>query len=375
MQETSATTRGPRPILRKDLKNIMDGRKSLHQSSFYLLLFAVSIALCFILAPFFNTVFWGTILAIIFQPVQRWLLIKTRRRQNLSALITLMLCIVIVILPLTLLVGTLIQEGAFLYERLKTGQLNPGGYFDQAVHALPSSLQRLLGRFGLMHISGLQSKLTAGAAAISQFVATQAFSIGQNTIQFLISFGVMLYLFFFLVRDGREISRLIREAIPLDEERKQHLMRKFTTVVRATIKGNVAVALVQGGLGGVAFWVLDIQGALLWGVLMTFLSLLPAIGAALIWGPVAVYFLISGELAKGLALAAFCAVVIGMVDNVLRPILVGKDTRLPDWVVLISTLGGLSLLGINGFVIGPLIAALFLSCWEIFTRDKHAPLD
>jgi predicted PurR-regulated permease PerM len=229
----------------------------------------------------------------------------------------------------------------------------------------------MLASVGLTDIHGLQQKLTAGAAQISQFVAAQALSIGHNTLQFLVSFGVMLYLLFFLVRDGREISRLIREAIPLDEERKLHLTRKFTTVVRATVKGNVAVALVQGTLGGIAFWVIGIQGALLWGVLMAFLSLLPAIGAALVWGPVAIYFLVTGALAKGLGLFAFCALVIGMVDNVLRPILVGKDTKMPDWVVLISTLGGMSLLGINGFVIGPLIAALFMSCWALLTRDKH----
>jgi predicted PurR-regulated permease PerM len=349
----------------------MDGNQPLHQTAFYLLLLAVSIALCFILAPFFNTIFWGSILALIFQPVQKWMLVKFGRRRNLAAFTTLMLCIVIVIMPLMLVAGTLVQQGTIVYGQLKSGNLNFAGYFDQILHALPASVQGMLSGIGLTDISDLQQKLTAGAAQIGQFVAAQALSIGQNTLQFLVSFGVMLYLLFFLLRDGREISRLIREAIPLDEARKQHLMRKFTTVVRATVKGNVAVALVQGGLGGLAFWVIGIQGALLWGVLMAFLSLLPAIGAALIWGPVAIYFLVTGALAKGLGLFAFCAIVIGMVDNVLRPILVGKDTKMPDWVVLISTLGGMAVLGINGFVIGPLIAALFMSCWDLFTRDKH----
>jgi len=349
----------------------MDSNRPLHQTSFYLLLFAVSIALCFILAPFFNTVFWGSILALIFQPVQRWLVVKLGRRRNLAAFITLLLCIVIVILPLTLVAGTLVQQGALVYNLLRSGNLDFGRYFDQIVHALPDSVQSLLASFGLVDIAGLQQKLTAGAAQISQFLAAQVLSIGQNTLRFFVSFGVMLYLLFFLVRDGRDISRLIRDAIPLDEERKQHLTLKFTTVVRATVKGNVAVALVQGALGGIAFWVVGIQGSLLWGVLMAFLSLLPAIGAALIWGPVAIYFIVTGALAKGIGLFAFCALVIGTVDNVLRPILVGKDTKMPDWVVLISTLGGMSLLGINGFVIGPLIAALFMSCWALLSRDKR----
>jgi predicted PurR-regulated permease PerM len=186
----------------------------------------------------------------------------------------------------------------------------------------------------------------------------------------MVSFGVMLYLLFFLLRDGPQISRLIMRAIPLSEPQKQHLLRKFTTVARATVKGNIAVAAVQGALGGLIFWILGIQGAQLWGVLMAFLSLVPAVGGALVWGPVAIYFLLTGDIGKGSILTGFCVVVIGTVDNVLRPILVGKDTRMPDWVVLISTLGGMALFGINGFVIGPLIAALFIASWDLSTSTR-----
>ncbi|MEM5331234.1 AI-2E family transporter [Paraburkholderia sp. JHI2823] len=349
----------------------MEGNKALHQTSFYLLLLTVSVALCFILAPFFSTVLWGAILALIFQPVQRRLVAQLGRRRNLAALITLMICLVIVIFPLTLVAGTLVQQVALAYQQVRAGSLDFGAYFSQIVHALPVSIQNLLARYDLMDLPGLQQRLSAGAAEISQFIATRALSVGQNTLQFLVSFGVMLYLFFFLVRDGSEISRLIRDAIPLDKQHKLHLIRKFTTVIRATVKGNLVVAVVQGGLGGVALWVLGIQGALLWGFVMMLLSLLPAVGAALVWGPVAIYFLSTGAIAKGVGLIVFGSVVIGTVDNVLRPLLVGKDTRLPDWVVLISTLGGISLIGINGFVIGPLVAALFISCWDLLRKGQH----
>jgi len=141
--------------------------------------------------------------------------------------------------------------------------------------------------------------------------------------------------------------------------------------VRATVKGNIAVAAVQGFLGGMIFWILGINGSLLWGVLMAFLSLLPAVGAALVWVPAALYFFMTGEIWRGIVLVVFCVVVIGLVDNVLRPILVGKDTKMPDWVVLISTLGGMALFGINGFVIGPLVAALFMASWDIFSQDEE----
>jgi predicted PurR-regulated permease PerM len=149
------------------------------------------------------------------------------------------------------------------------------------------------------------------------------------------------------------------------------LLNKFTNVIRATIKGNVAVAAVQGALGGLAFWVLGVQGALLWAVLMAFLSLLPAVGAALIWLPVAVYFLATGHVWQGMALIVFGVVVIGLVDNVLRPILVGKDTQMPDYIVLMSTVGGMALFGVNGFVIGPVVAALFMATWDLFASSNE----
>jgi predicted PurR-regulated permease PerM len=336
-----------------------------NEKAFYILLIVVSLAFIWILAPFVGAIFWGAILAIIFQPLQRRLTIKFGNRSNLAALTTLLLCILVVILPVTLVAGTLVQEVASAYQQIKQGQLDFAQYFQQAVHALPEIVQRQLAKLGLTDMAGLQAKLTDGAARISQFAAAQALSIGQNTFQFVISFGIMLYLVFFLLRDGGVISRRIRRAIPLAESPKQKLIQKFTTVVRATVKGNIAVALVQGALGGLIFLILGIQGALLWGTLMAFLSLMPAIGAAIIWAPAAAYFLLTGAIWKGAILILFCVLVIGMVDNILRPILVGKDTKLPDWVVLISTLGGMSVFGINGFVIGPLVAALFIACWDI----------
>ena len=337
----------------------------LYHKTFLLLLAAVSIAFFWILLPFYGAVFWGAVLAIIFAPLQRRLTAGLRGRNNVAALLTLLLVLVLVILPLTIITASLINQGASLYDSIRSGQLNFGVYFQRAVDALPPYVRTLLAKVDLTSIADLQEKLSASALQASQFVATRALSIGQNTAQFVISFGIMLYLLFFLLRDGPRLSRKIRTAVPLSDLYKQHLIQKFTTVVRATVKGNVAVALVQGTLGGGIFAVLGIQGALLWVVIMAFLSLLPAVGAGLIWAPVAVYFLLTGSTVTGLVLIGFGVLVIGMVDNVLRPILVGKDTQMPDYVVLISTLGGMALFGLNGFVIGPLIAALFIACWDL----------
>ncbi|AMD46138.1 AI-2E family transporter [Bordetella holmesii] len=339
----------------------------MHNRTFIALLIIVTLAFLWLLWPFFGAVFWGTILAIIFSPLHRKLARRMAPRTTLAALLSLGLVLLVVIIPLILITGSLVQEGASLYERMHSGSLNFGTYFQQIMDAMPPIVHDLLARFDLNDLGSIQEKLSAGAMQLSQFVATQVVNIGQDTAQFLISFGVMLYLLFFLLRDGSRLSRRLRRAVPMDEGYKQHLFRKFTTVVRATVKGNIAVAAAQGALGGIIFWVLGIQGALLWGVIMGFLSLLPAVGAGLIWAPVAIYFLVTGAIWQGVVLILFSVLIIGMVDNVLRPILVGKDTKLPDYVILISTLGGMALFGLNGFVIGPLIAALFVACWDLFS--------
>ncbi|MNP20825.1 putative inner membrane protein [compost metagenome] len=231
-------------------------------------------------------------------------------------------------------------------------------------------MQNNLERMGIGDLAGLRDKITKGALQGSQFFATQVFSFGQGTFDFLVSFAVMLYLLFFFLRDGAELARKIRAAVPLAEQQKRRLQLKFNRVVRATVKGNLLVAITQGTLGGIIFWMLDIPSALVWGVLMAFLSLLPAVGAGIVWAPVAVYFVATGAVWQGAVLAAFGVFVIGLVDNVLRPLLVGKDTKMPDYLILISTLGGLAVFGLNGFVIGPLIAALFMSSWAIFVATK-----
>ncbi len=341
----------------------------LHHKSFLLLLALVTVAFIWILLPFYGAVFWGAVLAILFSPLQRRLVALLRGRTNIATLLTLLLVLVLVILPMIVITMSLIQEGVSLYDSIRSGQINFGHYFQSAADALPPFVRDVLARADLASISDVKDKLSASALQASQLLATRALSIGQNTAQFMISFGIMLYLLFFLLRDGTQLSRRVRLAVPLSAAHKQHLAQKFTTVVRATVKGNIAVAIVQGVLGGGIFAALGIQGALLWGVVMAFLSLLPAVGAGLIWSPVALYFLLTGAVFKGCVLIGFGVLVIGMVDNVLRPILVGKDTQMPDYVVLISTLGGMALFGLNGFVIGPLIAALFIACWDLNTDE------
>ena len=340
-----------------------------------MLLVAVTLAFGWILLPFFGPILWGAIIALLFAPVYRWLLPRLKRRRTLAALATLLIVLLIVILPAAMVTASLAREAAAVVARLQSGELNPAQYFHGLFDALPAWITSLLDRFGLVDFETLQRRVAAGLTQGSQFIATQAVGIGQNTFEFVVDFFITLYLAFFLIRDGEHLSRDVRNAIPLSPEHKRELLGKFATVIRATVKGNLLVAAIQGALGGMAFWFLGVGGALLWAVLMAFLSLLPAVGAGLVWLPVALYFLVTGAVWQAVALTAWGVLVIGMVDNLLRPMLVGKDTQMPDYLVMITTLGGMAVFGINGFVIGPAIAAMFIAVWHIYGVVRAQAVD
>ena len=348
------------------------GMRTLEDKTFLLLIIAISLAFAWILWPFYGAVLWGTVLAIVFAPLYRRLSRSMRQRRNLAALATVMIIVVIVILPLTLITASLVQEASGVYEKFQSGELNLARNFQQVVDALPTWVANLLDRFGLTNLAEVQERLSAGLMKGSQFLAAQALNIGQTTFELIVRLFVMLYLLFFLLRDGDELFRIIKDAVPLRAEQQRALFSKFATVIRATVKGTIVVAVLQGALGGLIFWFVGIRAALLWAVLMAFLSLLPAVGAALVWLPVAIYFVVTGAVWQGLVLVAYGVLVIGLVDNLLRPILVGTDTKMPDYVVLISTLGGIEIFGVNGIVLGPLIAAMFTVVWDIFSASRQS---
>jgi predicted PurR-regulated permease PerM len=344
---------------------------SLQQKTFLVLLTLVTIGFFWILLPYFGAVFWGVVLAILFNSLYKRLLRATKGKPTVAALLTLLTIVVIVILPVSLIGASLVQQAMSVYDMVASGHIDFGLYFRQILGALPQWVVNLLDRFDLTSLAALQQKMSAVASQASQVAARQAINFGRNTMNFLVGMTIMLYLLFFLLRDGQMLSARIKNAVPLSRRYKTRLFNNFTTVIRATVKGNVLVALAQGALGGLAFWFLGVQAPLLWAVVMAFLSLLPAVGAALVWAPVAIYFLVTGSTWQGIALIVWGTVVIGLVDNFLRPVLVGKDTKMPDYMVLLSTIGGMALFGLNGFVIGPVIAALFVASWDLFASAEE----
>lgn len=345
--------------------------RTIEDKALVLLVIAVTLAFAWILSPFYEAILWATVFAIVFAPLYRWLFRHMGGRGNLAALTTVLIILTLVILPLTLVAGSLAGEANNFYQNLQSGDLDFGRFFQEFLNALPTWATDLLNQFGLTDFSAVHARFSAALGEASKYLAAQVLNIGRGTANFIIGLVLMLYLLYFFLRDGADLSRRMRNAIPLREDQQTSLLTKFTVVTRAMFKGNLLVAAVQGALGGLMFWFLGIHGAVLWGVVMAFLSLLPAVGAAGVWLPVAIYFLATGDAWRGIVLLVYGSLVIGVIDNLLRPYLVGKDTQMPDYVVLISTLGGIGVLGLDGLIIGPVIAAMFIAIWDIFTATSQ----
>lgn len=340
---------------------------NIENRSFVLILLLVTAAFLWLLAPFVSAIFWACILAILFSPLQSKLQKKLPGKPTVSALLTTAACMLLVVIPLTLLMILLGVEALAAYKTIAAGNLTFQPYLDKLFLTFPI-LEQWFGQWQI-NWQSIKTAFSDAVVSSSRFLAQQAFQFGQGYVQFVINCILMVYLTFFFLRDGDKLTALLIRALPLGDVRERRLFRKFAEVCRATIKGSLVVAVVQGSIGGLSFWLLGIEAPILWGTLMVVLSLLPAVGSALVWGPAAAWLLIIGDYSKGITLIFVGVFVIGLIDNILRPILVGRDTQMPDYLILISTLGGISLFGLSGFVMGPVLAALFLVIWQIFMEE------
>ena len=347
--------------------------RRIQQASFVVLLVLSSIAFIWLIFPFYSAILWAVVLATLFHPFHKAVSLRLRTHRNIAAGISVLVCVFVVLVPAAFVFTAVAREISSLYEWLSSNNIDLASLEERIRAASPSFLIDAFDNIRLGSVDELQQRFNSILGQVTQWAAPQALGIGQGAAQVIIVGGVMLYLLFFLFRDGAGLSVAIRKASPLTDQQTDRFLKKFSDVITATVKGNVVIALIQGTIGGIVFWLLGINGALLWGVVMALFSLLPVVGAAAIWVPASGYLLLSGEVAKGLALIAAGVLVIGLVDNLLRPPLVGKGARMPDYVVLISTLGGITLLGVNGFIVGPLIAALFITVWSMASDRSSWP--
>lgn len=337
--------------------------------AFLLLLAGATVLFGWLLFPFFTVLFWAVVIAVLFGPVNAYLRGRRGLHPNLAAVLTVLFCLLVIILPLTWIVYSCVQEGLALYGRLASGSSSLAEAVDKLREAFPA-VQNWLAQYGY-DAARIKAELTRLALTVGKLLATNTMAFGGGAAHFLTNLALMLYVAFFLVRDGERLKALMIRALPFGDHREELLFRKFAGVMRATVKGSLLVAMAQGALGGLIFWLLGIEAPVLWGVIMTALSLIPIVGAALIWGPAALFLLVGGHYWQGGILIAYGACVIGLADNLLRPLLVGRDTKLPDFLVLLSTLGGFVMSGMDGFVTGPMLAVLFVTVWQIFVEERE----
>lgn len=349
-----------------------DWKKAQMQSFLLGLVVAISLAFGWLVAPFSGAVLWAVIVAVLFDPLYQRLLRAMPGHDDRCAAITLVVVVAVVVVPALALGAALIEQGGVLYARVESGQIDPLRFLAGLQARLPQWLRGQLGVAGLANLDDMRAWVAREMGDLLRNVGPQLLSLGQSTLGLFLQLGVMLYLAYFLLRDGRALGEKIARAVPLERGMTDLLIAKFLQAVRATIKGSLIVAVLQGAIGGLTFWVLGLPGALLWGVAMGVFSLFPSIGTGLVWVPVSVYLLASGSVWQGAALGVLGFFVISSVDNLVRPILVGRDTRVPDYVVLITTLGGFELMGFNGFVMGPVIAALFIAIWQVVGESRNA---
>lgn len=341
------------------------------QAFLLLLVTAISAAFVAMIRTFLVTILLAAIFAGLSYPAYEWILARVRGRRPLAAIGTLLLLLALVIAPLLAVLGAGASEALRVSETIgpRLQQLvDQPGEFDSWLRALP----------GYDHIAPYRAQiLTKGGELVgstSAFLFSALSATTRATAVFIFQFLVLLYTMYFFLTGGPGLLGGVLAYLPLTDADKQRMVGKFVSVTRATLKGTILIGVAQGLLGGLAFWVVGIDGAIFWGTVMTVLSIVPGVGGALVWLPAAIILMMTGAIWRGVALALFCALIVGSVDNVLRPRLVGQDTKMHELLIFFSTLGGLMFFGAMGFILGPILAALFVTAWEMFGTTFRSAL-
>ncbi|MFM7378766.1 MAG: AI-2E family transporter, partial [Erythrobacter sp.] len=297
--------------------------EDLQQASFLVVLVAVTLLMVVVVYPFAQPLLWAGLAAIMFQPLYRWMLRRLKGRRNPAAGLSLLVIFVLVIGPAAWIGSLVVQQALVLVDTIQKQPPDLAALFDQVYTSLPRIAREAVDRAGWADIANVQRRIQDLVTQSAGLIATQAVSIGSGALSFFLSFGVALYVMFFLLRDGERVGRSILCAIPVQRSIADRLAERFLGIVRATIKGTGVVALVQGALGWIAMMICGVPSALLFGVVMAIFALIPVIGAGGVWLPVGVWLLASGSTWQGMFMLVFGFFVISSADNVLRPILVG----------------------------------------------------
>jgi predicted PurR-regulated permease PerM len=331
----------------------------------FLVLLAIAISIVFLLMVrgFLMAVLLAGIFSGMANPLYRYFLKLFKGRKALASAVSIFLVLLVIVIPLTAFLGVAASQAVDVSQAVTP-------WIEQQL-SQPDALDALLNRIPFFdRLQPYQDQITAKvgelAGSLGTFLVNSVAAATRGTVSFLLQLFIMLYAMFFFLIDGKSILDRILYYMPLSPREEDRMVEKFVSVARATLKGTLVIGIIQGGLAGIALFLAGIGGAAFWGTVMVVLSIIPGIGTALVWVPAVIYLIAGGHYGAGIALAIWCGVVVGTVDNVLRPRLVGKDTKMSDLLILLSTLGGIFLFGAVGFIIGPIVAALFITVWDIY---------
>jgi predicted PurR-regulated permease PerM len=334
-------------------------------NKFVVILLIVFISAVFLsmIRSFLMAIFLAGIFSALVRPIYHWLEIKLNGRRSLASILTLILLLIVVVLPLGVLTGVVTGQAIKVSQSAMPwvkAQIEKPGAFTDFLATLPFYDQIV------PHSELILRKAGEMVGSISHFLINNLSSATLGAVQFLFMLFVWLYTMYFFLMDGDKLLEKILYYLPLQDHDEQQMLDRFTSVTRATLKGTAVIGILQGGLAGLAFWVVGIPSATFWGVIMVVLSIIPSVGTALVWVPVALILGLGGAVGKAVGLVVFCGLVVGSLDNLLRPILVGKDTQMHELMIFFGTMGGIFMFGMMGVIIGPIIAALFVTIWEIY---------
>ncbi len=343
----------------------VDGRR--FRAVFVLLLvLAISCLFLAVTWPFLKALLLGAMFAGLANPLYRRLIPLVGGRRSLASAITLLLLFLLGVGPLSALLGVVVtqalevSQSAIPWAQQKFGAASGMDFEKWLISQFPMLREVIPSQQEILNSLG------GAAQSAGRFLVASASKMTAGTAAFFLDFFVMVYAMFYFLRDGPAILERIFYYTPLSNEDEERMLERFVSVTRATIKGTLIIGLIQGTLAGLAFWVAGVGGAAFWGTLMVVLSIIPGVGSAIVWIPAVIYLFATGQTINAVLLGCWCAAVVGTIDNVLRPMLVGKDAKMPDLLILVGTLGGLFLLGPIGFIVGPIICGLFLTVWEIY---------
>jgi predicted PurR-regulated permease PerM len=332
--------------------------------AFFALMAGVTIIFLYLLKPLFFPIFWAAVIAGITRPLY-FRINNSIKHPALSLTLFFVFLMLVVMIPLTVLGVMIFDESRDLYQLVKPGEkgLNP-------------SLQRIIdaltdndfARLALVNKELLISKATEAIRSLANYLLVHIKNITQNTLGLIVQFGIMLYTLFYFIRDGGKLVSMTGKILPLDEEKQRFLFEKFIAAARSTLKATLVIGGIQGGLGAIAFWIAGVKGAFIWGSVMILMSIIPVVGSAIIWIPAGIIMLVMGYIWEGILILAVGTFVISTVDNLLRPVLVGRDVEMHPLLIFLSTIGGIILFGFSGFVIGPVVTALLIAFWEMHER-------